>query len=58
VPVRPGWDTTVEEIAKAVQDRRDDVPFIDRRDIPKARRKRKPPARKPAARRPSIPNEP
>jgi hypothetical protein len=49
VPVRPGWDTTVEEIAKAVQDRRDDVPFIDRRDLPKSRKKRKPPPRRPAS---------
>ncbi|MGI8330784.1 hypothetical protein ACRYCC_12530 [Actinomadura scrupuli] len=42
VLIRPGWDTTVEEIAKAVQSHRDDVPFIDRRDRPELRRKRRP----------------
>jgi hypothetical protein len=48
VPVRPGWDTTVEEVAKAVRNHRADVPFIDRRDLPKPRKKRKPPTRRPA----------
>jgi hypothetical protein len=58
VPVRPGWDTTVEEIAKAVQNHRADVPFIDRRDPPKPRKMRRPPARKPPARRPTPPAVP
>jgi hypothetical protein len=49
VPVRPGWDTTVEQIAKAVQDRHGDVPFIDRRDLPKPRRKRTAAPRRPAS---------
>jgi hypothetical protein len=48
VAVRPGWDTTVEEIAKAVQEHRDDVPFVDRRDLPRPRKKRKAPPRRPA----------
>jgi hypothetical protein len=45
VAVRPDWDTTVEEIAKAVQDFRDDVVFVDCRDVPKPRKHRASPGK-------------